>query len=364
MEVIDKILNEWSFRCHDGIVDLNNPEKVKILFEILKPLVSEDIDDDILNLLINTDEDVKTKVLNQLKKINKRTDNDLKSILTRKNIGALVKTIVYDAEELGQEDELSNYLHSSNQITLNQLQDNNNLISLLSKTGLSEEMISALINISGNLGNVALGKGEIALTTLLGNAKRAGKGDIDVDGKKVEIKSGGSEAVPDNLSRGKASEVNLMLVNIIDNIFTDNSLKEELKDIILKLGTKGSWPAKIDVIYKEYLKQKQEGNTKSTFKEELNQMLKNLYKSNIEIESSNYLTNQEFLVDQFKVDIAKKLAEVYSKQTKFDYILFFNPTTLNYKVYQEKEFIEAIGNEIKVGGFSDSLPRLTYSQLD
>jgi hypothetical protein len=44
MNVIDKILNEWSFRCHDGVVDLNNPKKVKILFEILK----EDIDDDIL----------------------------------------------------------------------------------------------------------------------------------------------------------------------------------------------------------------------------------------------------------------------------------------------------------------------------
>ena len=37
MEVIDKILNEWSFRCHDGIVDLNDPKKVKILFEIIKP---------------------------------------------------------------------------------------------------------------------------------------------------------------------------------------------------------------------------------------------------------------------------------------------------------------------------------------
>jgi hypothetical protein len=36
MTVIDNILNEWSFRCHDGIVDLNDPKKVKILQEILK----------------------------------------------------------------------------------------------------------------------------------------------------------------------------------------------------------------------------------------------------------------------------------------------------------------------------------------
>ena len=36
MKVIDKILLEWSYKCHDGIVDLNDPKKVKILQEILK----------------------------------------------------------------------------------------------------------------------------------------------------------------------------------------------------------------------------------------------------------------------------------------------------------------------------------------
>jgi hypothetical protein len=36
MNVIDKILSEWSFRCHDGIVDINDSTKVSILNEILK----------------------------------------------------------------------------------------------------------------------------------------------------------------------------------------------------------------------------------------------------------------------------------------------------------------------------------------
>jgi hypothetical protein len=35
MVVTDEILNEWSFRCHDGVVDLNNPKKLRILKEIL-----------------------------------------------------------------------------------------------------------------------------------------------------------------------------------------------------------------------------------------------------------------------------------------------------------------------------------------
>jgi hypothetical protein len=35
MNVTDEILNEWSFRCHDGVVDLNDPKKVSVLNEIL-----------------------------------------------------------------------------------------------------------------------------------------------------------------------------------------------------------------------------------------------------------------------------------------------------------------------------------------
>jgi hypothetical protein len=35
MIVIDEILNEWAYRCHDGIVDINDPIKMSILNEIL-----------------------------------------------------------------------------------------------------------------------------------------------------------------------------------------------------------------------------------------------------------------------------------------------------------------------------------------
>jgi len=42
MTVIDKILNEWSFRCHDGIVDMNNPTKLSILQEIISEIELEE----------------------------------------------------------------------------------------------------------------------------------------------------------------------------------------------------------------------------------------------------------------------------------------------------------------------------------
>jgi hypothetical protein len=54
MIVTDEILNEWSFRCHDGVVDLNDPKKVRILKEILDEnginLLAEDQDDDLTNI--------------------------------------------------------------------------------------------------------------------------------------------------------------------------------------------------------------------------------------------------------------------------------------------------------------------------
>jgi len=54
MKVTDEILNEWSFRCHDGIVDLNDPKKLRILKEILDEngidLLTEDQDDDLTDI--------------------------------------------------------------------------------------------------------------------------------------------------------------------------------------------------------------------------------------------------------------------------------------------------------------------------
>ena len=54
MIVTDEILNEWSFRCHDGVVDLNDPKKVRILKEILDEnsidFLTEDQDDDLTDI--------------------------------------------------------------------------------------------------------------------------------------------------------------------------------------------------------------------------------------------------------------------------------------------------------------------------
>jgi len=74
MIVTDEILNEWSFRCHDGIVDLNDPKKLRILKEILDEynidLLKEGQDEedltDIFKILGNAGEITKTETFNIL----------------------------------------------------------------------------------------------------------------------------------------------------------------------------------------------------------------------------------------------------------------------------------------------------------
>ena len=67
MTVIDKILNEWAYRCSDGVVDINNPNKKAILDEILKEynidLLKEDQDDKLADIFSYIgDENALTKI--------------------------------------------------------------------------------------------------------------------------------------------------------------------------------------------------------------------------------------------------------------------------------------------------------------
>jgi len=88
MEVIDKILNEWSFRCHDGIVDMHNPKKVSILKEIL---IEEGIEDDIVDAILNlpkddpSSEEKKQKVLNYLTGGSDEKDKEIEKL--RQQVG-------------------------------------------------------------------------------------------------------------------------------------------------------------------------------------------------------------------------------------------------------------------------------------
>ena len=201
MKVIDQILLEWSFRCPDGIVDMNNPKKVKILFEIIKPMLTEDIDDDILNSLINLDPDSKTKAFDYIQKLNKKEDTDDKKVIEklhellkeRFSNDAIIKYISLVALRDGVLEQLTDYLKSPNkQLNFNFSNKKDNLLSILKKTNFNEEFITEMLLYTPLEKGKSLGIGEVAIALFFKDAQKKGAGDIEVEGKLIELKGTGA----------------------------------------------------------------------------------------------------------------------------------------------------------------------------
>ena len=101
MKVTDEILNEWSFRCHDGIVDLNDPKKLRILKEILDEnsidLLKENIQEDLTDIF---------KVLGNVKNLTKTKTFDLLAQYTldhysnKPGMQDLIKVFPYDVNKI------------------------------------------------------------------------------------------------------------------------------------------------------------------------------------------------------------------------------------------------------------------------
>jgi hypothetical protein len=197
MIVTDEILNEWSFRCHDGVVDLNDPKKVKILFEILKPVL-EDLDDDILNALVNANADTKSQVLKFIKKSTSKTAEKTgedgfynylsKHNLTPEYIGDLSDQIFEILSDNDDLDKFNEYRKSPK--LFSNLSQTGNIISTLSDTGVSQNSIVQILNLIGTEGGRGIGKGEILLALFFGDTKISeGKGDLTSSEGSIEVKA-------------------------------------------------------------------------------------------------------------------------------------------------------------------------------
>ena len=191
MNVIDKILNEWSFRCHDGIVDMNDPKKLVILNEILEEYnlneQEEDIETQILNLLIPASIEKKQKVLNYLtggsdekEKETEKTKNlkkELIQILKDKNIDEdQARYIVLMADD---KEELANLSKLINSLT-----------NLAPEGKLEVGNLKWINNIIPSQASLGTGKGEVLLALMLDGGKLSDDTykDIDFNGETIEVK--------------------------------------------------------------------------------------------------------------------------------------------------------------------------------
>ena len=206
-------------------------------------------------------------------------------------------------------------------------------------------------------GTVSMGPGENFLSIFFGNVSKANsKGDLDVDGKEVELKArtGQTGAVVSSKSynRGDFSKsVKPKLSKFINDLGAEPNVKKELEQLNTPGGT--SWPKKLNNMFGVYL---QGGGSIDKFSTELTKAFKDMYPS-LDLNASDYLGSTGFDHSAFTIDLAKELAKEYYDVEKFDASMFADFKG-NYQYYAGDGFIDDIGKGIKVAYPSDLLPRL------
>jgi hypothetical protein len=321
MTVIDKILNEWSFRCHDGIVDINDPKKVKILQEILE----EDVDDDILNVLTQIDDEkAKSKILNYLRKINKKEDkiedkekNQLEAKLSAKGFNEeQTEYVSLLADKYDTADELLDYLNSS-LMGLNDLGESGNLFNIIkNKTNLNDNFIKRIITYTPSEKKKALGIGEIALA-LFFDAEKQEVGDIKMGNKLIELK--GSSARFPGLGKGRSGDIGDLY----------NELSQKYPNITLK-----SKESSLAIYIKRIIEE--DPNSLNYINDKLNNIYPNTNDIKISIEDikSGTINNK----------LNQKYVASYVKNHNNDYYMLISKDTSNFDLYTPEELISSAGN--------------------
>jgi len=168
MEVIDKILNEWSFRCHDGIVDMNDPKKKAILEEILK------------EYNVDLDERGRPKKVKEEPKLFK--GGSFKEYALSKGFREKVLEQVLEIPVLIQ-DEILNFVLTESSNDINKVLDFIN--NLPGRETLSKIKFSSTTSANE-------GEGETLLILCSKSGKKiVGKfGDVDINDKSYEVKKG------------------------------------------------------------------------------------------------------------------------------------------------------------------------------
>jgi hypothetical protein len=378
MNVIDKILSEWSFRCHDGIVDMNNPKKVSILNEIL---IEEGIDDDIVDAVLNlpkddqaseekkqkalavltgTSNDEKNKEIEQIK--DEVSPKDFKTIYNRiipylqnkglpqKEILALISTFVLKDEE----EDLIKYYESKHQFDIN---SSESILKVPVEEGLKKDTVEDVYKMfsGGAGGGKGVGKEEYFLVAFYNNVKKEAEGDLTIGEIKYEIK--GNESMVSPYPRGSKPDTYPILDKLINNIKSEfpQQWKIYSKEIESIKTKSEKWVSSVANLGNTYFK-----NYIKKYLEILENALREIYKG---ITLDGILENNKINDNLLAIKIAQHSIDKYNIDSKEQFIFVSDNGEI--KVIPTKEKLkELINNDINIVAFSDLVPRLTYKGIN
>ena len=268
MKVIDKLVTEWAYRCKKGYPDMNNPDDLKILkeiyseygivFEAEKPKEETVYSaDDLISLLQDKKSELDSAFIQKMyhtivskgKKLGTLIMNTLKNKDLQSSANEIFSLI---HQHPGLEQELSNFLqHPERQLTISQLQAGSNIVDVIQKaTDLPTDFIAAMVKAGrASEGGKGVGEGEALLALTGKSGKKLKVGDVEIEGKELEVKAQGgrligrTESLTDLYSKlqelgitprkvGKGPEaLHTYIANIIS---ADNTLESEVRSLVEK----------------------------------------------------------------------------------------------------------------------------------
>lgn len=328
MNVIDQILVEWAYRCPDGVVDINDPKKIKILSEILNEIDSKQELIDLINISELSPEQIgKLKKYVAGKASQSDTNAELEKEFAKKGLKRTAPLVIYLANKFDVEDTLLKYLKTNKKFSIN---NNGNLFTeFSSESGLPEEFIKILTQTTSN----QLGAGELLLVTMLNGARKKiaklGQGDIELgNGDILELKGKGatlSEWGSKKPIRDAFEEEYGKSENLAQLTKNDNWLNKLIEDLRLKEDTEENKKAK--------------------------KILKKLY-PNFELDTNP---------DNLKNSIVENFVDQYFGNDINYYILVLDEITGKYQKFNKSQFKEALGKEIQYSFTKDTAPRIYLS---
>jgi len=355
MNITDKLYTEWAWRTKTGVPDINNPEDKAIL-------------DNIISELTNTDGEISKKEVIQAIQNGDFTPEQLKNILNgisgvayKKDVleylsrqGKAIDTIKkYIYNELVENGDIQNY-HTTigNFPSYSSLGSSGNLYSLFSNK-FSQETLKYLMDKKPAMGNIATGKGEIFLATLIDDVSSdSPDGDISAGGKGIEVKNKGAKPAGQKFQFGKN----------VDKIMVDSIVKEVNKLIDSPIPTRyRARPFhRIQLIINEALKQNP-GLTDeilSIADNTINNVYPGIDLTGLSIK--DYKKGNNFDANSFELAFVKRIVRAYIQTEGFEEILFLDDSSGDYVRVPSSKIENLIGNKI-TAVMKDGLPRWSYN---
>lgn len=343
MNVIDKIVTEWAFRCKKGYPDKNNPEDIKILKEIYSEygiVMEEDTTEEVDNQALLTRI---TTLLQAQKADSKLLTRIYRTLTSNPYIDEFKQKLADAGIEKNTFDNRNLFNEIITILLKGEKSDIGGLVKYLEQSKIAEkgniyqvpeipfQKMQAIGNLTGAKGSIAMGKGEIIFPVTFSDIKlkKAGAGDFTRNGKTVELKSIGVGKDGKESGGGRFGTARAF------DKYTP--LSPDIK------------PGFSKAIKNDYLNFSEEEKDKPL--NNINEYIQRIYPGNSQtVNKGNIQTHTTIL--------QRAAIESYVSINKIEEFLLFNPTTGDYRLISPAKDIVTLVGTSEIGLTVATVPQL------